>query len=114
MMVLHSEANISAAGEVTAYSFSGGMPRYQPLVEQPDNRSNIFWMPRFPDKPIKIGDTFTHTISLDSSGGGAGGQTVFELKEVRESLARFGFRCSGCGDKRSGRRNADKRWARSL
>ena len=91
------EANISAAGEVTAYSFSGGMPRYQPLIQAagPANRSNIFWMPRFPDKPIKVGDTFTHTISLDGGGMEAGGQTVFELKEVRENLAWFRLRSSG-------------------
>lgn len=91
------EANISAAGEVTAYSFSDGIPRYQPLIQAagPANHSNIFWMPRFPDKPIKTGDTFTHTISLGGSGMEADGQTVFKLEEVRESLARLRLRYAG-------------------
>ena len=91
------EANISASGEVTEYSFSGGLPRYQPLIQAagPANRNNIFWMPRFPDKPVKIGDTFTDTVFLNSAGMAAGGQTVFELEEVRDKLARFKLRHTG-------------------
>lgn len=91
------EANISATGEVTEYSFSGGLPRYQPLIQAAGaaNRNNIFWMPRFPGKPVKIGDSFTDTVFLNGAGMEAGGQTVFELEEVRDKLARFKLRHTG-------------------
>jgi hypothetical protein len=52
-------------------------------------------MPRFPGKPVKIGDTFTDTVFLNGAGMEAGGQTVFELEEVRDKLARFKLRYTG-------------------
>ncbi|NNG02367.1 MAG: hypothetical protein HKM93_23525 [Desulfobacteraceae bacterium] len=91
------KATISDTGEINNYSFSGGRPEYHALIMAagPANRSNIFWMPRFPDTAMKIGDTFTHTASFGNPGMSAGGRTVYELAEVEGDKARFRVRQEG-------------------
>ncbi len=89
--------NISARGEISDYSFSGGLPRYSALIQAagPANRSNIFWMPDFPDAPMNIGDTFTYSAATGGPGMAASGETTFELAEVSGDLATFRLRQTG-------------------
>jgi hypothetical protein len=89
--------NITARGEISDYSFSGGLPRYSALIQAagPANRSNIFWMPTFPDTPMNIGDTFTHSAATGGAGMAARGETTFELAEVNGDLATFRLQQTG-------------------
>lgn len=83
------EADISPTGEISNYSWRGGLPRYRELiaVAGPANRRNIFWMPEFPDRPLFVGDSFVDRASVADPT--AAGETRFELEEVRGNLAYF-------------------------
>lgn len=81
------QANISATGEISGYSFSGGLPKHRQLIQAvgPAKRTDIFWMPHFPDRPMKVGDSFSHSVSID----GAKAERVYKLEKVEGHLARF-------------------------
>jgi hypothetical protein len=89
--------NITSRGEIRNYSYSGGLPQYSALIQAagPANRSNIFWMPTFPDSPMNIGDTFTHSAATGGAGMAARGETTFELAEVNGDLATFRLQQTG-------------------
>lgn len=91
------QANISAKGDIGGYSFSGGLPRHGLLIQAagPANRSNIYWMPRFPDTPMSIGDTFTHSVSTGNPGMSASAEVVYKLVAVQGHLAEFKLQRSG-------------------
>jgi hypothetical protein len=86
-------ADISPTGEISNYSWSGGLPRYRALIQAagPANRRNIFWLPQFPDEPLFIGDSFVDRTSAAN----ATGETVFTLERVRDNLAFFSVLNSG-------------------
>ncbi|MES9947297.1 MAG: hypothetical protein ABW080_20295 [Candidatus Thiodiazotropha sp.] len=86
-------ANISVKGEISNYVVSGGLPRYRELIQvsAPANRTNIFWMPRFPDEPMRLGDSFSHSAAVDN----AEGETIYKLHSVEGHLAHFRLRNKG-------------------
>ncbi len=83
-------AKISATGEVSEYSFSGGQPRYRALMEAAAIRSKIFWMPVFPETPLRVGDSFSHVVSIP----GVQARMEYELESIRDLTARFRVRRS--------------------
>jgi hypothetical protein len=91
------QANISVKGEISGYSFSGGQPRYRALIQAagPANRSNIFWMPRLPDTPMNIGDSFSQLVSTANPGMEASAKVIYELMSVQGPLAEFKLQRTG-------------------
>ena len=91
------QANITAQGDITGYTLSGGEAKYKALIQAaaPANRSNIFWLPRFPDTPMNIGESFSQLVSTDSPGMAASAKVIYTLVSVHGHLAEFKLQRSG-------------------
>ena len=83
-------------GTLSYYSFSGGSGRYRPIIDAacPAMEYEIFWMPRFPGHPLKVGDHFTDSLRVrmgNESGSILSAQVrwVYSLTAIRGHMAYF-------------------------
>jgi len=90
------KGTLKSDGTLFYYTFSGGSAHYRPIIEAacPAMEYEIFWMPRFPAHPLKIGDHFKNNLKMKMAGAagpGMKGQVRWEysLTAVNGHMARF-------------------------